>query len=64
MTDDTPPPGRRTPDPVLFGTDPFPEPPGLFEDEEPTYRRPRWPMVVTILLIVMVLVGGMGIWVF
>lgn len=30
----------------------------------PTYRRPRWPMVVAILLIVMVLVGAMGIWVF
>lgn len=63
MTEPTPPPRRRTPDPVIFGTDPFPEPPGLFDDEQPTYRRPRWPKITVILLLVVLLVGGMAVWI-
>lgn len=62
MTENSPPRGS-TPDPVLFGTDPFPAPPGLGPDEEPTYTRQRWPVVTAILILVVVLVGAVGIWV-
>jgi hypothetical protein len=56
----------NTPDPVLFGSDPFagqlePE----WDSDEPTYSpRPRWPVVATILILVVLMVGAMGIWVF
>ena len=64
MTENSPPPQGRTPDPVLFGTDPFPEPPGLFEDEEHVYTRPAWPKVTIILLLVIMLVGAGAVWIF
>jgi hypothetical protein len=61
-------PERRTQDdPVLFGPDPFAEQPGWSppddarEDRE--LPRPRWPVVVGILIVVVVLVGAVGIWV-
>jgi hypothetical protein len=60
---------RARQDPVLFGPDPFAGQPGWDQpaggDEEPTYApRPRWPVVAGILILVVLLVGAMGIWVF
>jgi hypothetical protein len=59
---------RARQDPVLFGPDPFAGQPGFGQpagDEEPTYApRPRWPAVAGILILVVLLVGAMGIWVF
>jgi len=58
-----------SPDPVLFGPDPFAEqpgwqpPPDADDDERGALPRPRWPVVVTIMLIVIVLVGAMATWV-
>lgn len=54
-----------TPDPVLFGTDPFAgQPEQDWDEEAPAYSpRPKWPVVVTILIMVMLLVVGMGLWV-
>lgn len=57
---------RTQHDPVLFGADPFarqpgePQPDGHADTELP---RPRWPIVVLILLVVVVMVGAAGIWV-
>jgi hypothetical protein len=58
---------RTQHDPVLFGADPFaarPGEPGYGQrhDEEPL-PRPKWPMIVGILVVVVVLVGAVGIWV-
>jgi hypothetical protein len=56
----------NTPDPVLFGSDPFagqPEPD--WDTDEPTYSpRPRWPVVAVIFILVVFMVAAMGIWVF
>jgi len=55
-----------TPDPVLFGADPFAgQPEADWDEDEPTYGpRPRWPVVVTIFIVVLMMVAAMGIWVF
>jgi len=59
---------RTQHDPVLFGPDPFAGHPGgplpgeQRSDEE--LPRPRWPVVVGILILVVLLVGALGIWVF
>lgn len=53
---------------MLFGPDPFAQQPGWAppaEDAEPSdLPRPKWPVITTILIIVVVMVGAMGIWVF
>ncbi|MPZ79131.1 MAG: hypothetical protein GEV28_01505 [Actinophytocola sp.] len=58
----------KTPDPVLFGPDPFSQQPGWeppAEDTEPSdLPRPKWPVIATIVILVVILVGAMGIWVF
>ncbi len=53
-------------DPVIFGSDPFThERPPVEDDDLVTYRPPtRWPFVVAILILVVVLVGALGLWVF
>ena len=58
---------RTQHDPVLFGQDPFAAKPGELgygvpHGEEPL-PRPKWPMIVGILVVVVVLVGVVGIWV-
>lgn len=66
---DRPPPSRTgsSPDPVLFGPDPFADLPGgsdgTGESEEELPTRPTWPVVVTILLLVAAIVGVLGIWI-
>ncbi|HEY7594551.1 MAG TPA: hypothetical protein VH969_15480 [Actinophytocola sp.] len=53
-------------DPVLFGADPFARQPGEPQPDErrdTELPRPRWPVVVGILVVVVVLVGALGIWV-
>jgi hypothetical protein len=56
---------RARQDPVLFGPDPFAQLPGgpPTEDDEVEIPRPRWPVIVGILIVVVVLVGALGIWV-
>ena len=53
-------------DPVIFGEDPFAHDRPPVEDEDlPTYRPPaHWPLIVTIVLLVIVLVGAVGLFVF
>lgn len=55
-----------TPDPVLFGSDPFAgQPESGWDADEPTYRpRPKWPIVTLIFIVVLMMVAAMGIWVF
>lgn len=52
-------------DPVIFGSDPFThERPPVEDEDKPTYRPPtRMPFVVTILILVVLLVGAVGLWV-
>lgn len=63
-------PSGSSPDPVVFGPDPFAQQPGWQapapedQDDASELPRPRWPVVVAILILVVVLVGAMGIWVF
>lgn len=57
-----------SPDPVLFGPDPFDEQPGWRPpagdtDDTDGPPRPRWPVIVLILVVVVVVVAAMGIWV-
>jgi hypothetical protein len=59
---------RARQDPVLFGPDPFDQIPGRppvegAAEDEGELPRPRWPVIVGILLVVVVLVGAVGIWV-
>jgi hypothetical protein len=59
---------RARQDPVLFGSDPFAEqpgwsPPGEVAGDDVELPRPKWPMIVGILIVVVVLVGVVGIWV-
>jgi hypothetical protein len=63
---------RARQDPVLFGPDPFAEQPGWSPPEdaaadsagdEQELPRPKWPTIVGILVVVVVLVGVVGIWV-
>jgi hypothetical protein len=59
---------RARQDPVLFGPDPFAEQPGWSPPEDSpandeTLPRPKWPVIVGILVVVVVLVGVVGIWV-
>jgi hypothetical protein len=59
---------RGTPDPVLFGPDPFAgqpgwEPPPVDDDEAARLPRPKWPVIVGILILVVLLVGALGVWV-
>lgn len=58
---------RARQDPVLFGPDPFDQlpsqPPVDGEADEVELPRPRWPVIVGILIVVVVLVGAVGIWV-
>ena len=53
-------------DPVIFGEDPFThERPPVEDEDKVTYRPPtRMPYVVAILIVVIVLVGAVGIFVF
>ncbi|OLF06520.1 hypothetical protein BLA60_31645 [Actinophytocola xinjiangensis] len=55
-----------TPDPVLFGTDPFAgQPESDWDDDEPTYGpRPRWPVIALIVIVVTMMVAAMGVYVF
>lgn len=60
-----PPERQPPPDPVIFGPDPFADQPPPDLGLEPTYYpRPRWPIVVAILLLVAGLVAALGLWVF
>lgn len=56
---------RARQDPVVFGPDPFAQLEGRppIEDDEGELPRPRWPVIVGILIVVVVLVGAAGIWV-
>jgi hypothetical protein len=60
---------RARQDPVLFGPDPFAAQPGWSPPEdaapgnEEPLPRPKWPVIVGILVVVVVLVGAVGIWV-
>ncbi len=62
---------RTQHDPVVFGPDPFDQQPGWQapaadeNDDPPAYLpRPKWPMVTGILILVVLMVGALGIWVF
>jgi hypothetical protein len=60
---------RARQDPVLFGPDPFAgqpgwEPPPIAEEDAGELPRPRWPVVAGVLILVVLLVGAVGIWVF
>jgi hypothetical protein len=56
---------------VVFGPDPFAGQPGWSPPEadnaagyeEGEVPRPRWPVIVGILIVVVVMVGAVGIWV-
>jgi hypothetical protein len=58
---------RARQDPVLFGPDPFDQIPGRPPVDETADEgelpRPRWPVIVGILIVVVVLVGAAGIWI-
>jgi hypothetical protein len=57
---------RARQDPVVFGPDPFAQlegRPPIEDDESELLPRPRWPVIVGILIVVVVLVGAAGIWV-
>jgi len=52
-------------DPVIFGEDPFTHQRPPIEGDQPTYRPPtRWPFIITILILVVILVGAVGLFVF
>ncbi len=53
-------------DPVIFGEDPFTHDRPPVENEDlPTYRPPaHWPLIVAITILVVVLVGAVGLFVF
>jgi hypothetical protein len=59
---------RARQDPVVFGPDPF-TPPGwappgeVAAGDDVPLPRPKWPVIVGILIVVVVLVGVVGIWV-
>lgn len=62
MTDQHKPDPTR--DPVIFGPDPMTEQRPPDWGDEPSYvPRPRWPFMVAILILVVVMVGAVGIWV-
>lgn len=64
MTDDDRTQHETQQDPVIFGPDPFTHERPPAEDDQPTYRPPtRWPVLIGILLVVIVLVGAVGLWV-
>ena len=52
-------------DPVIFGSDPFThQRPPVEDEDKPTYRPPtRWPFIITILILVVIMVGAVGLWV-
>jgi hypothetical protein len=60
---------RARQDPILFGPDPFEQQPGWTapngepDDTETVTRRPSWPVIVGILVVVVVIVAALGIWV-
>ncbi len=61
-----PPRTGSSPDPVLFGPDPFADLPGGHPedtDEEALPTRPTWPVVVLIVLVVVAIVGALGVWI-
>jgi hypothetical protein len=53
-------------DPVIFGNDPFEHERPPVEDEDlPTYRPPaHWPLITGIVIVVVLLVGAIGVFVF